>query len=167
MAILRRTERAMVRSMCGVKLVDRKNMEKLMEILGLKEALDRMAKANGVRWCGLVIKRDDDNILKKAMMLEVNGHQKRGRPKITWRRQVEENVKKVGLKIEEAADRTKWREGVRAIAERMRCIRPSSVTREKLDDDDCDERQRRFKKMLNCKFIKLCLVINSQKTCLL
>ena len=49
-------------------------------------------------------------------MLEVNGQRKRGRPKMTWRRQVEESVKKVGLKIEEAADRTRWREGVRAIA---------------------------------------------------
>ena len=33
-AILRRTERVMVRSMCGVRLVDRKNTEELMEILG-------------------------------------------------------------------------------------------------------------------------------------
>ena len=36
-AILRRTERAMVRSMCGVKLVDRKNTEELMEMLSLKK----------------------------------------------------------------------------------------------------------------------------------
>ena len=43
MAILRRTKRAMVRSMCGVKLVDRKNVDELMEMLGLKET-DRMAK---------------------------------------------------------------------------------------------------------------------------
>ena len=42
-------------------------------------------------------------------MLEVNGQRKRGRPKMTWR-QVEESVKKVGMKIEEAADRTRWRE---------------------------------------------------------
>ena len=34
--------------MCGVKLVERK-MEDLMEMLGLKEVLDRMANANGVR----------------------------------------------------------------------------------------------------------------------
>ena len=33
MAILRRTERAMVRSMCGVKLVDRKNTKNLKEML--------------------------------------------------------------------------------------------------------------------------------------
>ena len=56
-------------------------------------------------------------IQKKAMMQEVNGQRKRGRPKITWKRQVEKRVKKVGLNIEEAADRRKRREGVRAIAE--------------------------------------------------
>ena len=133
MGILRRTERAMVRSMCGVKLVDRKKMEDLMEMLGLKETLGRMAKANGARWCGHVIRRDDDNILKKAMMMEVNGKRKRGRPKLTWRRQVKESVKKVGLKIEEAEDRTTWREGVRAIVEGMRCIWPPSGKRRKSD----------------------------------
>ena len=74
---------------------------------------------------------DDDNTLKKAMMLGVNGQRKRGRPKMTWRRQVKESVKKFGWKIEKAADSTRWREGVRAIAEGMRCIQPSSVTKKK------------------------------------
>ena len=68
-----------------------------MEMLGLKETLDRMAKANGVRRYGHVIRRDDDNTLKKTMMMEVNGKRKRRRPKLTWRRQVEKSVKKVGL----------------------------------------------------------------------
>ena len=90
----------MVRSMCKVKSVDRKKMEDLMDMLGLKETLDRMAKANGVRWYGHVIRRDDYNILKRAMMMQVNGKRKRGRPKLTWRRLMEENAKKVGLKIE-------------------------------------------------------------------
>ena len=76
-----------------------KKMEDLMEMLGLKETFNRMAKANGVRRNGHVIRRDDDNIQKKAMMMEVNGKRKRERPKLTWRRYVEESVKKVGLKI--------------------------------------------------------------------
>ena len=105
-AILRRTERAMVRSMRGVKLVDRGKIEDVMEMLGLKKTLDRMAQANGVRWNGHVIRRDDDNILK-ALMMEVNGQRKRGQPKMTWKRQVEESVTKVGLKIEKAGDRTR------------------------------------------------------------
>ena len=69
MIILRRTERAMARSMCGVKLVDGKNTEDLMKMLGLKETLDKMAQANGVRSYGHVVRRDEETILKKAMML--------------------------------------------------------------------------------------------------
>ena len=51
MAVLRRTERAMVRAMvramCGAKLMEKKRTEDLMEILGLKETAVQMAKANG------------------------------------------------------------------------------------------------------------------------
>ena len=49
-AILRRTERAMVRAMCGAKLMEKKRVKDLMEVLGLKETVVQMAKANGVRW---------------------------------------------------------------------------------------------------------------------
>ena len=48
-AILRRTERAMVRAMCGQKIVHRKTTEKQMDMLGLNETLYRLATANGVR----------------------------------------------------------------------------------------------------------------------
>ena len=102
--ILRRTERAMVRSMCGVKQVDRKNTDDLMKMLGLKETLDKMAQANGVRWYGHVVRRDEERILKKAMMFQVNGQRKRGRPKQTWKRQVEESLDKIGFRVEEATD---------------------------------------------------------------
>ena len=60
-------------------------------------------------------------------MFEVNGPRKRGRPKQTWKKQVEENIKKIGLRVEEATDRARCREG--AIAEGMRCIRPPSDTK--------------------------------------
>ena len=49
MSVLRRTERAMVRSMCGAKLMEKKRTEDLMEMLGLKETVVQMAKTNGVR----------------------------------------------------------------------------------------------------------------------
>ena len=47
--VILRTERVTVKSMCGVELVDRKKMEELMEMLGLKETVEGMAKANGVK----------------------------------------------------------------------------------------------------------------------
>ena len=71
MAILRRTERAMVRTMCGAKLMERRRTKDLMEMLGLKETVVQMAKANGVRWYGHVLRRDDGHVLRKALEFEV------------------------------------------------------------------------------------------------
>ena len=48
-AILRRMERAMVRAMCGQKVVGRKTTKKQMDMLGLKEAIDRLATVNEVK----------------------------------------------------------------------------------------------------------------------
>ena len=71
--------------MCAVNLVNRKNNEELMKMLGLEEILDKMAKIRGVLWHGQVVRSDDDNVLKKALMLEVNGQRNRERPKQIWR----------------------------------------------------------------------------------
>ena len=67
MAILRRTERAIVRAMCGAKLMGKKRTEVLMEMLGLKETVVQRAKANGVRWYGHVLRRDDGHVLRKSV----------------------------------------------------------------------------------------------------
>ena len=47
----------MVRAMCGQKVVDRKTNEEQMGMLGLKETIDQLATANGVRWDGHVLRR--------------------------------------------------------------------------------------------------------------
>ena len=39
----------MVRPMCDQKVVDRKTTEEQMDMLGLKETIDRLATVNGVR----------------------------------------------------------------------------------------------------------------------
>ena len=76
MAILRRTERAMVRAMCGAKVMEKKRKEDLMEMLGLKETVVQMAKVNGVSWYGHVLRRDDEHVLRKAFEFEVRGKRK-------------------------------------------------------------------------------------------
>ena len=58
-------------------------IEEQMDMLGLKETIDRLATANGVRWYGHVLRRDDDSVLRVALNLEVSGKRKRGRPKKT------------------------------------------------------------------------------------
>ena len=46
-AILRRAKRPIMTAMCDVKLVDKRNTEELMDMVGLKEAADKLARANG------------------------------------------------------------------------------------------------------------------------
>ena len=78
--------------MCGVKLVDKRNTEKLVDVLGLKEAADKLARANGVRWYRHVLRRSEEDVLMKAMVHEVDGKRKQGRAKMKWREQVEGNM---------------------------------------------------------------------------
>ena len=59
-------------------MVDRKTTEEQMDMLGLKETIDRLATANGVRWYGHVLRRDDDSVLRVALNLEVSGKRKQG-----------------------------------------------------------------------------------------
>ena len=105
-AVLRRTERAMVRAMCGQKVVDWKTTEEQMVMLGLKEIIERLATANGVRWYGHVLRKDDGSVLRVALNLEVSGKRKRGRPKKTWKKPVEEETEKIGLKKDETSGGT-------------------------------------------------------------
>ena len=49
----------------------------------------------------------------------MSGKKKRERPKKTWKKQVEEETEKIGFKKEDALNRSKWRDGVRAVAEGM------------------------------------------------
>ena len=59
--------------MCGVKLLDMRNTKKLMDMLGLKEAADKQARVNGVRWYGHVLRQSEEDVLMKAMVHEVDG----------------------------------------------------------------------------------------------
>ena len=98
--------------MCDVKLVDKRNAEELLDMLGLKEAVDKLAKTNGVRWYGHVLRQPEKDVLMKAILYEVDGKRKQGRPKMKWRKQIKGSIRRIGLKKENAADQYRWREGV-------------------------------------------------------
>ena len=106
-AILRRAERSMVKAMCSVKLVDKRNTAEMMNMLRLNEAADNLARTNGVRWYGHVLRQPEKDVLINAMIHEVDGKCKLDRPRIKWTEQVKENMRKIGLRKEDAADRCK------------------------------------------------------------
>ena len=46
--------------MCGVKLLGQRNSEELMDMLGIKESLDRMTKASSMQWYGHVLRKEGE-----------------------------------------------------------------------------------------------------------
>ena len=63
----------MIRKMCGFKISDIKNTSELMERLGLEETVVEVIKRSGLRWMGHVLRREDDEPVKRAWDLEVDG----------------------------------------------------------------------------------------------
>ena len=70
----------------------------LILMFGLNETIDQLAMANSVRWYGHVLRRENDHISRRALDLEVECQRKKGRPKRTWKKQVEEKSVKVSLR---------------------------------------------------------------------
>ena len=64
-------------------MIDRKNSDKLMGMLGLDETTDKMAKTNEVRWHGHVLRREENDVIRKAWEFKIDGQKKRGRTKMT------------------------------------------------------------------------------------
>ena len=62
----------MVRWMCGVILKDRLPSKELREILGVDD-IALILQQNRLRWYGHVLRKDDDDWVKKCMEYEVEG----------------------------------------------------------------------------------------------
>ena len=71
-------------------------------MLGLNETIDQLAMANNVHWYGHVLRREDGHVLRMALDFEVEDQRKKGRPKRSWKKQVEEESVKIGLRREDA-----------------------------------------------------------------
>ena len=79
-----------------------------------------MAIANSVCWHGHVLRREDGHVLRRALYFEVEGQKKKVRLKKTWKKQVEEESVKVGLRMEDVLCRLNWSVGVNQIAAGLR-----------------------------------------------
>ena len=79
-----------------------------------------MDLASSVCWHSHVLRREDGHIMIRALEFEVECQRKKGRPKMTWKKEVEEESVKVGLRREDALCRSKWSVGVNKIAAGLR-----------------------------------------------
>ena len=70
--------------------MDKKSTKDLMQMLDLSETMDQLAKANSVRRYGHVLRKDENNYLRRVLDVKVKGTMKRDRPNIAWLRAVVE-----------------------------------------------------------------------------
>ena len=110
--VLRRAERAMVRMMCGVRLRDRKSSSELMSMAGLSEDIVVVARKSRLRWYGHVLRKTEDDGTRRALELVVAGKVGKGRPKMSWQKEVEKDMVRAGLRRGDARDRGRWRRGL-------------------------------------------------------
>ena len=75
----------------------------LMLTLGLHETIDQLAMANSVHWYHDVMRREDCNVLRKALHLVSESGRK---AKETWKKQVEKECPNVGHSREDALCRS-------------------------------------------------------------
>jgi len=109
---LQRAEMRMVRWLCGIKLQDRVPSKELRELLGLDDVIV-VLQQNNLGWYGHVLRKEDNDWVKKYMEYEVEGTRPRGRPKKTWREIVEKDCYARKLNSEDAMDHSRWRNQIR------------------------------------------------------
>ena len=114
----------MVSAMCGVQLKDGKSADDLMLMLGWNKTLHQSTTASSVHWCGHVLRREDGHVLRRALDIEVEGQRKKRMLYWTWKKQIEEESMKVGLRRKDALCRSMWSVGVNLIAAGLRWIWP-------------------------------------------
>jgi len=127
----------MVRWMCDVKVKDRVPSKELRERVGINDTM-LVLQQNRLRWYGHVLRKEDNDWLKKCMEYEVEGSRPRGKPKRTWREVVQKDCQACKLNMEDAMDHGKWKKLVdqqSALQDRSVCgfrrsnCQPSAVER--------------------------------------
>ncbi|CAG5118764.1 unnamed protein product, partial [Candidula unifasciata] len=102
----------------GIKWYDRITNVELWE--RTKQApVDQEVRKRRWRWIGHTLRKQENSITRMSLHWNPQGHRNKGRPKNTWRRELENEVRKTGRTWGElyamAKDRTTWRELVEGL----------------------------------------------------
>ena len=85
-----------------------RTVAELRESMGIEKISDVM-RCSRLRWMGHVLRKEGNDWVKKSMDMTVEGSRGRGRPKMTWEKVVERDMKVRGSVINDAKDGVKWR----------------------------------------------------------
>ena len=108
---LNRAEMRMIRWMCGVSLRDRKTSAELRQKMGV-EAIADVVRRGRLRWYGHVVRKEENDWVKKVMSFNVEGTRPSGRPKKTWQTTVLADMRILSINHEVAMDRSRWKKAI-------------------------------------------------------
>ena len=106
---LQRTDRAMIRWICGVRLMDKIPSGDLFSRLGLEDTTS-VLRSRRLRWHGHVA-RASGGIHTITELVVSNGNRGRGRP-IAWKDCVHRSIHECGLLDTDPQNRSAWRVGI-------------------------------------------------------
>ena len=95
----------MIRWMCGISLKDRRTSEELRRLVGV-EPITTFIRSGRLRWYGYVMRKGDENWVKKCMEYRVEGRRPVGRPRKTWLESVEVDMAELEIDKEDVHDRS-------------------------------------------------------------
>ena len=103
----------MLRLMCGVQLADGVSTPELMISLELDNNIIEVVRQESLRWLGHAVRKGNDDCVEQAWMFKVEGSRGRRRPRLVWKNRMENLCRRLGLDLEDAYDKSKWRKRIR------------------------------------------------------
>ena len=123
-----RTEMQMIRWMCGISLKDRRTNEELRRLVGV-EPITTFIRSGRLRWYGHVMRKGDEDWMKKCMKYRVECRRPVGRPRKTWLESVEADMAELEIDKEDVHDRSKWRRNVNVMKRKSTPIGKRTINR--------------------------------------
>ena len=111
--LLERTEMRMVRWIAGISLQERRESQDIRRMCGICNVIEKAREAR-LRYYGHVVRREEEEPIKKVQSMPIPGRRKVGRQRIRWMDVVRRDMREVGLGEGDAGDRNRWRRLTRA-----------------------------------------------------
>lgn len=105
-------EMRMLRWCLGLTRLDHVRNDVVRSRMGVAPIIEKMREGR-MRWYGHVMRSCENSVAKAAMTMRPLGERPRGRPKKRWTDQVADDMRKLGVTLEDAQDRVKWRNACR------------------------------------------------------
>ena len=93
------------------------------------EPITTFIRSGRLRWYGHVMRKGDEDWVKKCMEYRVEGRRPVGRPRKTWLESVETDMAELVIDKEDVHDRSKWTRNVNAMKRKSNPIGKRTINR--------------------------------------